>query len=117
MDESKAEQVYDVPSIRASLLAKMGEYAGDYPEHIEQRYPHILARLAELWGTPALDKYLDTLLLPDRQERQGFPGNVATEVFHLSSVHSQLTFDQKATTSGWGDVVDTDLDKRGFNAQ
>ena len=117
MGESKNEPVYDVASIRATLLEKMGEYAGDYPQHIEQRYPHILARLAELWGTPALDKYLDVLLLPDRQERQGFPGDVAKEVFHLSSVHSHLTFDQKAVTSGWGAVVDADLEKKSFNPQ
>jgi len=110
-------QVYDVPGIRATLLEKMGEYAADYPQHIEQRYPHILAKLAELWGTPALDKYLDVLLLPDRQERQGFPGDVATEVFHLSSVHSHITFDQKATASGWGLVIDSDLEKKSFNTQ
>lgn len=110
-------QVYDVPAIRATLMEKMGEYADDYPQHIEQRYPHILAKLAELWGTTALDKYLDVLLLPDRQERQGFPGDVATEVFHLSSVHGQITFDQKATTSGWGAVIDADLEKKSFNPQ
>ena len=106
---------YDVPAIKAVLQEKMGEYVVDYPQHIEQRFPHILAKIAELWGTPQLDAYLDVLLLPERQERQGFPADVATEVFRLSSVHSQITFEQKATTSGWSAVMDAGMEKKAFN--
>lgn len=117
-ENSKTDaQHFDVPALRAALQAKMGEHVADYPEHTEQRFPHILAKIAEGWGTSKLDAYLDMLLLPERQERQGFPNDVAIEIFRLSSIHGQLTFDHKATASGWGAVVDADLDKKGFNSQ
>lgn len=119
MDESSkaAAQHYDVPALRATLQAKMGEHVADYPQHVEQRFPHILAKIAECWGTPKLDAYLDMLLLPDRQERQGFPNEVAMDIFRLSSIHGQLSFDTKATSSGWGAVIDADLEKKGFSSQ
>ncbi|MEO8410146.1 MAG: hypothetical protein ABI478_06215 [Propionivibrio sp.] len=110
------DQTYNVPAIKAALQEKMGAYVADYPQHIEQGFPHVLARIAELWGTPQLDAYLDALLLPDRQERQGFPADVATEVFRLSAIHSEITFEKKATTSGWSEVVDADMEKKGFNS-
>ena len=48
--------VYDISAIRAKLRDKMGELAADnFPEAIAQRFPHILARLADLWGSAALD--------------------------------------------------------------
>lgn len=56
--------VYDISAIRAKLRDKMGELAADnFPEAIAQRFPHILARLADLWGSAALDAYLDELML------------------------------------------------------
>ena len=63
---------HDVSAIRAALLVKMGEAAADsFPEAIAQRFPHILARIADLWGSAALDAYLDGLMLDDRGERPG----------------------------------------------
>ena len=70
--------VYDISAIRAKLRDKMGELAADnFPEAIAQRFPHILARLADLWGSAALDAYLDGLMLDDRGGRQGFPSTLA----------------------------------------
>lgn len=57
-------RVHDTSAIRAKLLEKMGELATDnFPEAIAQNFPHILARLADLWGSAALDAYLDELML------------------------------------------------------
>lgn len=64
--------VYDISAIRAKLRDKMGELAADnFPEAIAQRFPHILARLADLWGSAALDAYLDELMLARIFHRRG----------------------------------------------
>ena len=109
MDEKS--EVYDIPAIRAKLLAKMGRHAGNYPTHIEQLFPRILTRIADLWGTAQLDTYLEALMLPDRQDRAGFPPDVAMEVFHLSTVHGALGFVPETTSNGWTGIEESALDK------
>jgi len=108
---------YDVPAIRAKLLEKMGESVGDsaidrFPEKIAQRFPHILAKVADLWGSAALDTYLDSLMLDERDGRQGFPPDVATEIFSLSSLHGALGFKRVAKSSGWGAAEDPEMEKK-----
>lgn len=103
----------DVSEIRALLLEKMGELAaGNYPATIERRFPHILARITDLWGTSALDTYLDSLMLDDRGGRQGFPPEVATEIFHLISVHGALGVTRTNIGFGWGAAEDPELEKK-----
>ncbi len=109
MDEKSKS--YDISAIKAELLTKMGEHAGDYPVMIEQRIPHILARIAELWGTAELDSYLEVLMLPDRQDRAGFPPEVAMEVFRLTNVHAALGLAPKINTTGWAGVEESARDK------
>lgn len=110
MDE-KSES-YDMPAIRAKLLAKMGAHAADYPVMIEQRMPRILARIADLWGTAALDSYLAVLMLPDREDRAGFPPEVAMEVFRLTNVHAALGLSPTAVGMGWAGIEEVALDKK-----
>ena len=112
MDEKSVR--YDIPAIKAKLLAKMGEHAGDYPVNIEQRVPHILARIAELWGTAELDSYLDVLMLPDRQDRAGFAPEVAMEIFRLTTVHGALGLAPKTISTGWAGIEEGALDKKTF---
>ena len=88
----ESTQTQDVAALRAALLAKMGSHADRYPQAIEQRFPRILARIAETWGTYELDHYLEELMLPERQERQGFPTDVATELFHLMNLHGSFGY-------------------------
>jgi len=103
--------VYDVQAIRARLLAKMGEHSGHYPLHLEERFPHILERVAELWGTPALDAFLEVLMLPDRLDRQGFPPEVAMEIFSLFSVHGELGLAPLKGQVRWDGIEETARDK------
>jgi hypothetical protein len=45
------------------------------------RYPHVVNRLAELWGSPARMRfYLQDLLLDNRGTRHGFPLPVIAEL-------------------------------------
>lgn len=104
---------HDVSAIRAKLQAKMGDAAIDrFPEGIAQRFPHILAKIADLWGSPALDTYLETLMLDDRDGRQGFPPEVATELFSLIALHGALGLQRSSGVFGWGAAEDPDLEKK-----
>ncbi len=105
--------VYDISAIRAKLQDKMGELAADnFPEAIAQRFPHILARLADLWGSAALDAYLDGLMLDDRGGRQGFPPDVGTEIFRLISLHASLGLTRTRSSLGWSAAEDPELEKK-----
>ena len=105
--------VYDISAIRAKLREKMGELAADnFPEAIAQRFPHILARLADLWGSAALDAYLDGLMLDDRGGRQGFPPDVGTEIFRLISLHASLGLTRTRSSLGWSAAEDPELEKK-----
>ena len=104
--------VYDISAIRAKLRDKMGELAADnFPEAIAQRFPHILARLADLWGSAALDAYLDGLMLDDRGGRQGFPPGVGTEIFRLIALHASLGLTKAGSGLGWSAAEDPELEK------
>lgn len=105
--------VYDISAIRAKLRDKMGELAADnFPEAIAQRFPHILARLADLWGSAALDAYLDGLMLDDRGGRQGFPPDVGTEIFRLISLHASLGLTRTRSSLSWSAAEDPELEKK-----
>lgn len=110
MDDNRESR--DVQAAREMLLARMGQYEKDYPVLVEQKFPRILARLAELWGTAELDAYLDHLLLCDRDGRQGFPPDVATELFHLSNVHGELGLRPKTNAFGWAIAEEVELEKK-----
>lgn len=107
----------DVSALKATLLEKMGRLGhsgNDFPVHIAERFPRILARIADQWGTAALDDYLDSLMLCDRDGRQGFPPEVAMELFHLISVHGALGLTARANPTGWSGVDDAALEKKAF---
>jgi hypothetical protein len=110
MDDNRESR--DVRAIREMLLAKMGRYEKDYPVQIELKFPRILAKLAELWGTADFDAYVDLLLLSDRDGRQGFPPDVANELFHLSNVHGELGLRPKTNALGWAIAEEVELEKK-----
>lgn len=99
-------------AISAELRAKMGDKIGAFPVQLEQRFPRIFARVAELWGKPALDSYLDELMLSDRDNRQGFPPDVAMELFRLVSAHDSLGLSARKAGTGWAAVDDVVLEKK-----
>ena len=106
-------RVHDTSAIRAKLLEKMGELATDnFPEAIAQNFPHILARLADLWGSAALDAYLDGLMLDDRGGRHGFPPDVGMEIFRPISLHASLGLTRTSNSFGWGAAEDPERGKR-----
>ncbi len=110
------QEKYDIPALRAKMLALLGERAKDYPEELERRFPRILAKLVEVWGKPAADTYLDSLMVSDRPSRQGFPFEVASEILRLSMVHSTLDVQKpvsaKSAQGSYGSDFDDFAERR-----
>lgn len=104
---------YDVSALRSTLLTYLGEQnQSSYPKAIEAKFPRILARIVELWGKPEFEAYLDSLMVADRTGRQGFSGDVAMEVFRLSTLYGSLGLAlKKAQGTGWAGVEDAELHK------
>jgi len=117
MDENDRQEVenapeYDIPALRAALLAHLGEHASVYPKALEAKFPRILARIVEDWGKPDLDAYLESLMVSDRAGRQGFPADVAMEVFSLSTLYGSLGLAPKKVAGvGWAGIEDAEFFK------
>lgn len=115
--ENQAE--HDVEKLRVRLMALLeaeGNRTDLYPTHLTQQFPHILARIVELWRTPELDSYFEKdLLTTSRPHRQGFPAEVAMELFRLSNFHSSMALRPTNPASPWDAGPDIeDFKKRGF---
>lgn len=73
-----------------------------YPLNLEEKYLRILNRIVELWETPEMDAYFNDLMIDTRGGvRQGFPSEVASEIFALSMAHSRAR-SQKSNTADTG---------------
>ena len=65
-----------------------------YPQMLEDRFPHILEKAIELWGSPEAEAYFADLLQPDgrgggRFDRDGFPGKAWQEILQLQLLHAK----------------------------
>ncbi len=58
---------------------------------LERDFMRIAELLTSLWQTPAVDHYLDGLLLDDRGDRMGFPIEVLDELIFLASIRWHQT--------------------------
>ncbi len=111
--EDSAPEEYDVAGLREELLDYLGEHRDAYPKAIEAKFPRILARIVELWGKPDLDAFLGSLMVSDRPGRQGFPPDVAMEVFRLATLYGSLGLAPKQEIgAGWAGIDDAELFKR-----
>ena len=61
-----------------------------YASELEQHFPRIVGVIILQWGHPQLDRYVDSLLIDERGNRQGFPGAVVSELLFLQQVHDTL---------------------------
>ena len=109
------DKLVDVAEARARLLKAMGEYSEEYPEQIERQFPHILVKIVDLWGSQELVAYLEKLMFTDRDGRQGFPPEVASEMFRLFNLQSSLGFSPKVSGTGWAAVDDVALGRNALN--
>lgn len=74
----------------------------EVPHHILAQYPHLAERVAQLWGTQAMDIFLNDLFFDRRGSRQGFSPEVMHELFMIQSRHNQL-FPPKEVSGIWSE--------------
>jgi hypothetical protein len=60
-----------------------------YPHALEKQFPGIMNKIIKLWDTPQLEEYILELMTDRRANLQGFPKEVATEIFYLDQVYER----------------------------
>jgi hypothetical protein len=71
-----------------TLLRILGGETKFYPYELESKYPRILEKILMLWDKPGMSDYFMQLMVTDREDRAGFPPDVAAEIMRLSLVHA-----------------------------
>jgi ankyrin repeat protein len=93
-----------------TILSLIGNKQSIYPRKLEELYPRILNKIVDLWHTPELEDYFAELMIDTRaSQRQGFPPEVASEIFHLSQAYDQSRGLQDTGGDPWNNV---DMRKR-----
>jgi uncharacterized protein len=79
-----------------------------YPLNLEEKYARVMNRIVDLWDTKEIDDYFNDLMIDTRGgARQGFPKEVASEIFALNLAHARIREQkQKAAAGGnpWEEV-------------
>lgn len=91
------------------LAALLGPHADRYPHKLEAGFPHVIDRMVMLWGSPELRQFMDALVLADRPGRQGFPPDVATEIFRLASILDELDQRPAGKKTVWDQALDNEF--------
>lgn len=65
------------------LLQYLNNDTSLYPLKLAEQFPHIFTKLVELWETDQVDQYLGSVVFDTRSNRQGFPKEVASELWKL----------------------------------
>lgn len=87
-----------------------------YPQALEERFERILNRIAELWGRPELPAYFEDLMIDKRGGRQGFPAEVARDIFRLHALYETML--QKGEIADpWAQEQAVEKLQAGFNLQ
>jgi hypothetical protein len=65
----------------------------NYPQMLEEKYPHVLERIIKLWNKSSGEDYLNDLLKPTysggRHQREGFPEKAWDEIFFLLTLYKR----------------------------
>ena len=72
-----------------------------YPHKLEERFPRLIDKIVDAWHSPELaSAVFDELLVDRRGGRQGFPPDIAREIYRLSVAYDKL----RGTPQADGDV-------------
>lgn len=75
------------------LRERLGERVDAYPEELATRIPRLVRRIDELWGNPEeMRAFFEDLMITDA-DREGFPPEIASEIFRLAQVYDELAGD------------------------
>ncbi len=90
--------------MNARFMKALLKHPDRYPHNLDERYPRLLERIAELWGTNQLDPFLYDLVYDTRGDRQGFPMEVMLELMFLQTLSSDTQ--SQGEEDPWGDEKD-----------
>lgn len=68
---------------------------------IREKYPNIGNKIAALWGSAQLHKYLNQIIIDDRGGRQGFPQPIVSALLRIFQHHSSLVPIHVGMDSTW----------------
>ncbi|MDD4962876.1 MAG: ankyrin repeat domain-containing protein [Gallionella sp.] len=92
------------------MLRIVNNRPGNYPYALDQQFPRVMEKILAMWDMPEIDAYFVELMVSNRDKRQGFPKDVASDIVYLSMVHSR----KKPTTAEinpWEEVTEVVKDK------
>ncbi len=74
-----------------NVLHRLKCSTSQYPQMLEERFPHILENILKLWDSPEVETYIAELLRPNvgRFDRDGFPDQAWEEILHLQVLHGK----------------------------
>lgn len=76
-----------------------------YPRALEQQFPRVLKNIVASWDTPNMENYLYELLIDTRNgTRQGFPPEVASDIFNLQKAYRAQHMRMNEIADVWGDI-------------
>jgi hypothetical protein len=68
--------------------ASLRRYYEEFPDaRLERDYARLWNEIFRLWGTPAGERYLRTLVYTERVDREGFPLDIMSELLCLLQIH------------------------------
>jgi hypothetical protein len=82
------------------LLSMLDGEMRFYPFALESKFPRILAQIMALWGKPGMTDYFTELMVCDREQRSGFPPEVAAEIMRLHLVYVSY-YKQREDSNVW----------------
>jgi hypothetical protein len=94
--------------MKEKLLQLLDGWEEFYPLNLEEKYARVMNRIVDLWDTKEIDDYFTELMIDNRGgTRQGFPKEVASEIFALSMAHAKICDKKQQAAAGgnpWEDV-------------
>ena len=65
-----------------------------FPQTLNERFPHVLENVIRLWNSPDAEYYIADLLQPNgrgggRFDREGFPDQAWEEIMHLQLLYNK----------------------------
>ncbi len=78
---------------RGNVLQTLKCFPNQYPQILEDKFPHVLEKIVQLWNSPDGEAYLADLLHPTysggRFDRSGFPEKAWQEILRLQELYKK----------------------------
>lgn len=103
----------DTISMNEKLLHLLNGHEQLYPINLEERFPRVMDRIADLWESEEIDDYFTDLMMNTRGgTRQGFPPKVASKIFSLSMAHAKLHVRKLPDAAGFNPWDNEEVSKK-----